>query len=305
MSDAGSELWRGGPAVGRLALGGAPFGGLYESMSGEQVAAVVDTAWTAGVRYFDTAPRYGNGVSETLIGNALRSKPRAELVLSTKVGWQLTDGTPVADFTADGIRRSLDQSLQRLGLDRVDIVYLHDPDEYRAQALDEAYPALRALREEGVVRAIGLGVNWPALPAWFVQRADLDLVLLAGRYTLLDRSAEEELLPLCLERGVAVVAAAVFNSGILADPSPGARFDYRPAAPEVLARAQRLQAICQRFETELPAAALQFPLQHPAVTTVLVGAATPAEITANSYWMNKPVPPTLWAELAAVSALRT
>ncbi|GAA1594006.1 aldo/keto reductase [Kribbella hippodromi] len=300
-ADAGSgRLWRGGPDVGRLALGGAPFGGLYEPMSGEQVAAVVDAAWTAGIRYFDTAPRYGNGVSEKLIGRALQDKPREELVLSTKVGWQLTDGTAIADFTADGIRRSVEQSLDRIGLDRIDIVYLHDPDDCRTQALDEAYPALRELRDQGVVRAIGLGVNWPALPAWFIQRADLDVVLLAGRYTLLDSSADEELLPLCLDRGTAVVAAAVFNSGILADPSPGARFDYRPAAPELLARAQRLQSICERHGTELPAAALQFPLRHPAVATVLIGAGTPAEVTADCQWMNTPVPPDLWPELAAV-----
>ncbi|GAA3085016.1 D-threo-aldose 1-dehydrogenase [Kribbella aluminosa] len=299
MSGAASGLWHGGPAVDRLALGGAPFGGLYEAMSGEQVAAVVDAAWTEGIRYFDTAPRYGNGVSETLIGRAVQSKPRAELVLSTKVGWQLTDGRPIADFTADGIRRSLEQSLQRLGLDRIDIVYLHDPDEYRAQALDEAYPALRELRDQGVVRAIGLGVNWPALPTWFVQRADLDVVLLAGRYTLLDRSAGEELLPLCLEREVAVVAAAVFNSGILADPSPGARFDYRPATQDVLTRAQHLQTICRRFGAELPAAALQFPLQHPAVATVLIGATTPAEVTADRHWMDTPLPSALWADLAS------
>ena len=258
-------LWPGGPAVGRLALGGAPFGGLYQPMSAAQVAAVVDAAWAQGIRYFDTAPRYGDGVSESLIGRALRGRPRAELVLSTKVGWRFTAGRWVADFTADGIRRSLEQSMQRLGLDRIDIAYLHDPDDHREQALDEAYPALRELREQGVLRAIGLGVNWPGLPAWFVQRADLDVVLLAGRYTVLDRSAEEEMLPLCLERGVAVVAAAVFNSGILVDPSPGARFDYRPAEPEMLARAQRLQTICGRFGVELPAAALQFPMRHPAV----------------------------------------
>ncbi len=293
-------LWGGGPVVGPMALGGAPFGGLYDPMSADQVASVVDAAWAAGVRYFDTAPRYGNGVSERLLGAALQDKPRDEYVLSTKVGWILDGGRAVADFSAAGMRKSLEQSLDRLGLDRIDLAYLHDPDEYREQALREAHPALEQLRDDGVVGAIGLGVNWPAMPAWFIRRADIDAVLLAGRYTLLDSSAETELLPLCLEHGVAVVAAAVFNSGILADPSAGAKFDYRTATPGQLSRAQRLQSICRDFGVVLAAAALRFPLRHTAIASVLIGAATAEEISLDAELAAHPLPDELWEALRAV-----
>jgi len=295
-------------ARARFGLGCAPLGGLFEEVSDVEAHATIDTAWEAGVRMFDTAPLYGSGLSECRVGEALRGRPRDEYVLSTKVGRLLVPGEPSAmfhgapraaplfDFSADGVRRSLEESLERLGHDRVDTVLIHDPDAHMDQALDEAYPALEALRDGGVVSAIGVGMNqWRAL-ARFVRETDVDCVLVAGRYTLLDRSAGDELLPLCEARGCAVLAAGVFNSGILAD---GGTFDYGPASPEQVARAQELAAVCERWGVPLKAAALQFPLRHPAVTSVVVGCRSQAEVDEDVRLFGQPIPDGLWAELAA------
>ena len=229
-------------------------------------------------------------------------------MLSTKVGRLLVAGEPsplfagapphgpVFDFSAEGVRRSLAESLERLGLDRVDVVLIHDPDDHLDQALAEAYPALDALRAEGVVRRIGAGMNqWQAL-ARFVRETDLDCVLVAGRYTLLDRSAADELLPLCEARGCAVFAAGVLNSGLLAG---GATFDYRPASPEHLARARGLAETCERWGVPLEAAALQFPLRRLVVESILVGCRTPAEVDEDLALLEVPIPPGLWDELDA------
>jgi D-threo-aldose 1-dehydrogenase len=297
--------------LGSLAFGGAPIGGLYAPVSDETAAATLQAAWDAGIRAFDTAPHYGVGVSEQRIGDFLAGRPRAEFVVSTKVGRRLVPavgpvdgadgfyGTPelrrVRDYSADGAVRSLEESLRRLRLDRVDIALIHDPDEHMAEALDGAYPALARLRSEGAVGAIGVGVNSASLAEWFVTRSDLDCVLVAGRYTLLDDSAARSLFPLCLTRGVAVLAGGVFNSGILAG---GDRYDYALAPPGLLARARRIAEVCARYDIPAAAAALRYVLRHPAVTAAVVGARTPDEIRADAGYLSLEIPDALWAELA-------
>ena len=295
---------------GPLIFGGAPIGGLYAPVSGETAAATLQAAWDTGIRAFDTAPHYGAGLSEQRIGNFLAGRPRAEFTVSTKVGRRLVPAigpvqgaeefydTPplrrVRDYSADGARRSLDDSLRRLRLDRVDIALIHDPDEHMAEALDGAYRALARLRADGTVGAIGVGVNSASLAEWFVSRCDLDCVLVAGRYTLLDDSAARSLFPLCQSRGVAVLAGGVFNSGILAS---GTHYDYAPAPPEVLARARRIAAVCARYDVPMAAAALRHVLRHPAVTAAVVGARSPDEIRADTEYLGFPIPEALWAEL--------
>jgi D-threo-aldose 1-dehydrogenase len=300
---------------GPLVFGGAPIGGLYAPVSDEAAAATLQAAWDAGIRAFDTAPHYGVGLSEQRIGDFLTGRPRAEFVVSTKVGRRLVPaagpgsadgadefyGTPalgrVRDYGADGALRSLEDSLRRLRLDRVDIALIHDPDEHMAEALDGAYPALARLRSEGAVGAIGVGVNSAPLAEWFVTRCDLDCVLVAGRYTLLDDSAAASLFPLCLSRGVAVLAGGVFNSGILAG---GDRYDYALAAPGVLARARRIEGVCARHRVPVAAAALRYALRHPAVTAAVVGARTAGEIRADAGYVSLDIPDALWTDLASL-----
>lgn len=302
------------PPLGRIGFGGAPLGNLFDVVGEDEAMLVVDAAWDAGIRYFDTAPLYGHGLSEQRLGRALATRPRDELVLSTKVGrvlrpadapidtiFAVSDAPgapePVFDFSADGVRRSLDESLERLGLDRIDIVYVHDPDDHQDAALTGAFPALVALRDQGVVRAIGAGMNqWEALDR-FVREVDLDVVLLAGRYTLLDRSGADVLLPRCVERGVDVVLGGVFNSGVLAGAGAGATYDYAPVPPDVARRVERLRAMCERHDVPLGAAALQFALRHPAVTTALIGARRPEELAQDLAWAAIDVPDALWAEV--------
>jgi D-threo-aldose 1-dehydrogenase len=295
---------------GSLVFGGAPIGGLYAPVSDEAAAATLQAAWDAGIRAFDTAPHYGVGLSERRIGAFLAGRPRGEFVVSTKIGRRLVPaagpvdgadefyGTPalsrVRDYSADGVRRSLEDSLHRLRLDRVDIALIHDPEEHLTEALDSAYPALARLRADGSVGAIGVGVNSASLAEWFVARCDLDCVLVAGRYTLLDDSAARSLFPLCRSRGVAVLAGGVFNSGILAG---GTRYDYAPAAPAVLARARRIAEVCARHDVPVAAAALRYVLRHPAVTAAVVGARTPDEIRADASYLGWPIPDALWADL--------
>jgi D-threo-aldose 1-dehydrogenase len=302
-----------------LAFGGAPLGNLYAPIAEDVADATVDAAWEHGIRVFDTAPLYGHGLSERRLGRALRERPRAEYALSTKVGRLLapgagsTDGFVIPathhvewDFSADGVRRSLEASLERLGLDRVDTVLIHDPDRHYRQALEQAYPALHELRAQGVVRAIGAGMNQAAMLARFARETDMDVVLLAGRYTLLEQDALDDLLPACVERDVKVIAAGVFNSGLLARdrPAPDATYDYAPAPGELVARAHRLADVCERHGVSLPAAALAFPGRHPAVVTVLVGAREPAEVARNAELFARGVPDALWDELRAERLLR-
>jgi D-threo-aldose 1-dehydrogenase len=289
----------------RLGLGTAPLGGLYNAVGEDTAHAVVERAWEHGIRYFDTAPYYGSGLAERRLGAALRDRPRDELVVSTKVGRLLRPGEsdfrgapPLEayfDFSREGTLRSLEESLARLGLDRVDIVLVHDPDDHYEQARDEALPALARLREEGVVGAIGVGMNQTELLCRFAREADVDCFLLAGRYTVLDRSGAAELLPLCDELGIAVVAGGVFNSGVLAG---GGTYNYAPASAEVLERVERLRGTCARWDVPLPAAAMQFPLRHRAVVSVLVGCRTPEEVDEDVRLSELALPDELWQELA-------
>ncbi|MCX4986089.1 aldo/keto reductase [Streptomyces sp. NBC_00572] len=299
----------------RLAFGAAGIGNLYRAVTDDEAARTLATAWDRGIRSFDTAPHYGLGLSERRLGAFLRDRPRDTYTVSTKVGRLLVPapGAPgddlahgfavpaayrrVWDFSADGVRRGLEASLERLGLDRVDIVYLHDPDDHADQALRQAYPALERLRAEGVVRAIGIGMNQTAIPTRFVAETDVDVVLLAGRYTLLDQSGLTELLPAAHRRGVSIVAGGVFNSGLLADPRPGATYDYAAAPPEVLARALRLREICERHGVPLRAVAARFPLGHPAVAGVLLGLRSAAEVTDAADMLAGEIPASLWDEL--------
>jgi D-threo-aldose 1-dehydrogenase len=300
-----------------LALGCAPLGGLFHAVADDDARATVDAAWEAGIRLFDVAPQYGVGRAERRLGAALASRPRAAYILSTKVGRLVVapgagDGqdtshfedAPAAelayDYTRDGVRRSLEASLERLGLDRADIVHVHDPDEQLERAIAEAVPALCELRDEGVVRAVGAGMNHAAPLARIVRETDVDCVLLAGRYTLLDHAGALGLLDACAERGVAVIAAGVFNSGVLAG---GTTFEYEPASAEVLERARALGAACARHGVPLTAAAMRFPLGHPAVASVLVGARSAGEVRANAAGFAAPVPAALWEELRAAGLL--
>ena len=300
--------------VTQMVFGGAPIGGLYEPVSEETAAGALEAAWAAGIRAFDTAPHYGVGLSERRIGAFLAGRPRADFVLSTKVGRRLVAaagdvqgadgfyGTPqltrVRDYSRDGVLASLEGSLRLLRTDRIDIALIHDPDDHAEQALDGAYAVLDQLRTEKVIRAVGVGMNQAGLLQWFVERADLDCVLMAGRYSLLDASAAAGLLPACQRRGVAVLAAGIFNSGILADPRPGATYDYAPAPGTLLERAQRIRAVCARHGVPIGAAALHFVLRHPAVTAVVAGARSAAEITEDVRWLTSAVPARLFPELA-------
>jgi D-threo-aldose 1-dehydrogenase len=313
------RLGRSAVSVTELSFGGAAIGGLYTEVSEYDARAAVDAAWEGGIRAFDTAPHYGLGLGERRLGEALRRRPRDEYVLSTKVGRLLEPAAPGPDgalgrdtegfaiparyvrrldYSADGVLRSLEASLDRLGLDRVDVALIHDPDDHGEQALREAYPALERLRAEGTVRAIGVGMNQAAMLTRFVTDTDIDVVLVAGRYTLLDKSAARELLPAALRRGVSVIAGGVFNSGILAAPGAGATYDYQAAPDELIERAARLAEACGRFGVPLRAAAARFPLTHPAVASVLIGLRGAAEVSDALALRSLDIPAALWDSLA-------
>ncbi|MCP2335696.1 aldo/keto reductase [Actinomadura rupiterrae] len=294
-----------------LAFGSAAIGGLYAPVPPDTGVHTVQRALEAGMRYLDTAPHYGAGKAERILGAALSDVPRESFTISTKVGRVLRplrpgespdsagfEGEPPVkrewDFSRDGVLRSLESSLERLGIDRVDMVYLHDPDAHEDEVYASAYPALAELREQGVVGAIGAGMNQTEMLTRFVRRLDLDVVLCAGRYTLLDRSAEAELLPACVERGTAVVVGGAYNSGLLAG---GTTYNYESAPVAMLERVAELERVCTRYDVPLRAAALQFPMRHPAVASVLVGCRTPEEVTENAALFALDVPEDLWKEL--------
>ncbi|WP_033344435.1 aldo/keto reductase [Catenuloplanes japonicus] len=302
--------------VTRLGLGLAPIGGLYAPVGDDTARAVIDRAWDRGIRLFDTAPLYGHGVSERRTGAALRDRPRAQLVLSTKAGrllvpgdasdqqgfWaELPDGvTTRFDFSAGAIRRSVAESLRRLGLDRIDLLHLHDPDDHYLPALHEALPAMAELRKSGTVGAISIGMNQAPMLAGLIRamgEPGVDAVMVAGRYTLLDQSALDDLLPLAAHRGISVLAAAPYNSGLLADPQPGARFDYTPVGRDLLDRALEIKNICRGYDVPLRAAAVQFAFGHPAVAAVVCGARTPEEVDDNVDLTALPIPSELWTTL--------
>ena len=304
------------PVSPRLVLGCAQLGNLYRARSEEEAAAILEEAWDAGIRQFDTAPHYGLGLSERRLGSALASRPRDEYVVSTKVGRLLVsnptprgsdlaagfavrdDLTREYDYTRDGVRRSLDESLARLGLDRVDIVYVHDPEQHMDTAINQAIPALVQLRDEGVVGAVGAGMNYVDPLLRFASETDIDVLMAAGRWTLLDRSAAP-LLAVCQQRSISVIAAAPFNSGLLAQtwPPDDAQYDYGPASATILARARAAARICGAYGATLPHAAMQFPLHHPAVSAVVAGMRSTDQVAQDLTWAISGLPPGLLAAL--------
>lgn len=304
------------PVLPRLGLGCAPLANLYRAVTEEEAQATVAAAFDAGrpVTYFDTAPHYGLGRSEERLGRALAGRDRASYVLSTKVGRRLRDLAPgeapdgqgfidtpgrarVWDFTADGIRATLEGSLERLGVDAVDIVYLHDVEDHLPEVYATGFPALAELRDQGVVKAIGFGMNYSDVLARLVADLDVDVVLCAGRWTLLERTAYDDLLPVCERRGTKVVVGGVYNSGLLADPKPGAPYNYKAAPQQWVDRALEIAAVCGEFGVPLRAAALRYPFAHPSVVSAVVGAAGPDEVRDNTAMFDHDIPDAMWHAL--------
>jgi D-threo-aldose 1-dehydrogenase len=308
------ELGRTGLRLSRLGLGTGPLGGALAPVSEDDAAGTVDRAWNLGLRWFDTAPFYGAGLAERRLGRALRGRPRGEYVLATKVGRLLVPGDdvdpmwtersglqPVFDYSYEATRRSLLESLDRLGLDRVDILHIHDPDAHYREAIEGAYPALVDLRAEGRIRAVSVGMNQSAMLADFALAGDFDCFLLAGRYTLLDQSGLADLLPVCAERGIPVIAGAVLGFGLLTG-STSASAAW--ADPTTLERIKAIRRICDRHGVPITAAALQFPLSHPAVCSVLVGARSADELEKDVELFESEIPEAFWEELRDVGLLR-
>ena len=326
------QLGGSGVEVPVVGFGGAPLGNLFQEFSDEQARATVRAAYDAGMRLFDTAPLYGFGLSEHRIGEALRWLPRDSFVMSTKVGRLLRprpaqelDGglfkqilpfEGVYDYSYDGVMRSVEDSLQRLGMDRVEVLLIHDVDvwthgseaarlERFQEVMGGGYHAMLKLREEGVVRAIGAGINEIQACEEFARAGDFDCFLLAGRYTLLEQNALDSLLPYCTERNISLLIGGPYNTGILATGAvPGAYYNYAPAPAEIMARVAGIEAVCHRHGVKLASAALQFPLGHPQVATLIPGARSPEEIAHNRALFEVDIPPALWAELKAEGLLR-
>ena len=296
----------------RLSLGTAPLAGLFKSVDISESDQLIHTALDNGMNYFDTAPLYGHGLAEERLGRIL-SNVTKPFVLQTKVGRVLNwvekadpvpwfpDADPhiqpVFDYSADGIRRSLGESLKRLGVDHIDIALMHDAENHIPEAINIAYPVLADLKRQGIIKAVGIGINFCDVAIEIMKNVDLDIVLLAGRYTLLDQSAQNKLLPYALERKVDITIGGVFNSGVLADPKPGATFEYLPASDEIIAKAQAIGAFLSERGIPLTAAALQFPLRHPAVTSVLTGSRHSRELLANMADFNLELPEDIWNQL--------
>jgi D-threo-aldose 1-dehydrogenase len=323
-------LGRTGMHVSQLGFGGAPLGNLFTALSEVDAADAVERAFASGIRLFDTAPLYGHGLSEHRIGAVLRHHKREAFALATKVG-RLLRANPAADgglyrnilpfaatydYSYDGVLRSVEDSLQRLGLARIDIVHIHDVDvwthktqvamdERFAEVMDGGYRALLRLREEKAIGAVGVGVNEWQICQRFAEVGDFDCFLLAGRYTLLDQAALDSFLPLCVARNISVIIGGPFNTGILATGAvDGATYNYRPAPTNVLERVRRIEAICRDHGIALASAALQFPLHHPAVVSVIPGARSAAEVAANVAAFEAPIPATLWSALKEAGLLR-
>lgn len=309
------------PPLTTLGYGAANLGNLFRPMTDDEAWEILEAAWDAGIRYFDTAPHYGLGLSERRLGAFLRTKPRGEFTVSTKVGRLIrpnpdddggldldndfhvrTDVRREWDLTADGIRASIEESLDRLGLDRIDVAYLHDPERHDlALALSDALPALVALREAGTVAAVGVGSMVTAALTACVDSADLDVIMIAGRYTLLEQPAAADTLPACHRTATDVVAASVFNSGLLASSQPQreGRYEYGRLPDELWDRLTAIGQVCAEHDVPLPAAAVQFPLRDGAVRSVVVGGSRPAQLRQNAQWMALDIPADLWADLAA------
>ncbi|WP_037681717.1 aldo/keto reductase [Streptomyces griseus] len=307
-----------------LGFGASVIGNLYRVTPAEQASAAVDAAWDAGIRYFDTAPHYGLGLSERRLGAALRNRPRGEYVVSSKVGRLLvpnerpsgvdTEGFVVRDdlrrqwdFSRDGVLRSIEATLRRTGLDRLDVVYLHDPDDHWRKAAEEAMPALAELRDQGVIGAIGAGMNQSAMLARFLRETAADVVMLAGRYTLLDQSALDDVLPAAREHDKSVVAVGVFNSGLLSRdrPAEGMKYDYQDAPAALVDRARAIADVCAAHGTTLPAAAIAFPYTHPTIINVTLGMRNPEQVVRNVELHAQHIPDGLWDDLRAQGLIRS
>jgi D-threo-aldose 1-dehydrogenase len=310
------QIGRSNLQVTRLGMGGTPLGGLYKDLSEDMASATVRRTLELGINFFDTAPLYGCGKSEMRLGQGLAGRSRDSFVVATKIGYALVaeDSNrdekvffpfdnplplhPVFDFSYEGVMRSFEQSLKRLNFDRIDILHIHDPDEHWEEAIKGAYPALHELRSEGVIRAIGVGMNQAEMLVRFAQEGDFDCFLLAGRYTLIDHKALPELLPVCVKKRISIILGGPYNSGILATGArPGATFNYVKAPPDVMEKVQRIEAVCARYEVPLKAAALQFPLADPAVAAVIPGARSVAEVEENFQLLSRSIPKDFWTEL--------
>jgi len=306
--------------VTRLGLGGAPLGGLFEDVKTDSAVATIRRALELGINFFDTAPLYGHGKSEMRMGEGLAGVEPDSRVLATKVGRVLEPvepGTlakdefdnpapfkPVFDFSYNGVMRSFNESLKRLNVDRVDILHIHDPDDYCEQAIEGAYPALDQLRKEGQIKAVGAGMNQAEMLARFARAGNFDCFLLAGRYSLIDHTGLKELLPLCVEKQISIIIGGPYNSGILATGAvPGAKFNYADAPPEILENVRRVEEVCARHQVPMKAAALQFPLAHPAVAAVIPGARSVAELEENFRLISYPIPGDFWADLRKVGII--
>jgi D-threo-aldose 1-dehydrogenase len=306
-----------------LGFGAAVIGNLYRETPEQDAQEALAAAWEGGIRYFDTAPHYGLGLSERRLGKGLAGRPRDEFVVSSKVGRLLvpnesptgrdTEGFAVPDdlrrqrdYSRDGVLRSIEASLERTGIDRIDVVYVHDPDDYWQQAADEAMPALADLRDQRVIGAIGAGMNQSAMLARFLRETAADVVMLAGRYTLLEQGALDDVLPAAAEHHKSVVAVGVFNSGLLSRPrpAPDAKFNYEDAPSELLDRANRIADICEQHGTTLPAAAISFPLGHPSVVNITLGMRTRPQVERNVRLVSTEVPTAVWSDLASAGLLR-
>lgn len=310
------------PADQRVGLGGAPIGNLLGEVSEADAVATVNAAWDEGWRYFDTAPHYGLGLAEERLGRGLAGKPRDSYVLSSKVGRIIYTASDAAtddegfainsnrrrrwDFSRDGVLQSIEDSLRRIGTDRLDVVFVHDPDDHYDEAVATAFPTLIELRDQGVIGAIGSGMNQSAMLTRFVQEIDVDVIMLAGRYTLIDPDGLNDVLPACLANDVQVVAVGIFNSGLLSQPRPAAdaTFNYAQADASLLDKANKLADVCESHGVTLPAAALGFPLAHPAVAGLAVGCRTPDEVHANAALARTEIPAGLWSDLKSTGLLR-
>ena len=306
------KLKRSDLEVTRLSLGTAPLGGLFKSVTDADGDELLNTALDVGINYFDTAPQYGHGVAEIRLGRALRGA-KVPFVVETKVGRVLRhdpdaeifpwfpdaprDLVPVFDYSPDGIRRAFDESLERMGLDHLDIVLMHDAEEYVKEAIENAFPVLAEYRSQGLIKAVGIGINQTEQAVQIMESTDLDIVLIAGRYSLLDQISHHKLFPYALARNIDISMGGVLNSGVLANPVAGATYNYLPASDEIIARAAKIGEFLKARNIPLLAAALQFPLRHPAVTSVLTGPRTAAELLENVDAFNLELPADIWAEL--------
>jgi D-threo-aldose 1-dehydrogenase len=298
-------------------FGGASMGNMYTVAHDDAAVKAIRSAHEAKVRYFDTAPMYGFGKSERLYGSVLKDQPRDSFVLSSKVGRLIVAGKPtpesedtcfveidnaysIFDYSRDGVLRSLEESRKRLGIERIDIVYIHDPDvnDSFKQALEEAFPALADLKSQGIIGAIGAGMNQAEMLCEFAKNADFDCFLLAGRYTLLDQIALQELLPLCQQKNISIVIGGAYNSGILATGAvEGAHYNYAPAPPEIMEKTRNIETVCARFNIPMKAAALQFPFGHPTVVSNIPGVKTKERFEENLSLFTHPIPADFWAAL--------